>query len=54
MSLLLKNEYAHAFKVWLAEQKTSVLNAGPEPQVPAGLTPDEARKIREQAKVEVG
>jgi len=54
MSTQAKQDYAHAFKVWLAEQAEAPLNAGPEPLVPATLTPDEAKLIRERARSEVG
>lgn len=54
MSNQLKQDYGHAYKVWLAERKQAAVNAGPEPQVPIGMTPDEAKRIREAAVKERG
>ncbi len=48
-----RQNYAHAYKVWLAEQSSGGLNPKPEPPVPAGMTTDEAKRIREQAAKEL-
>jgi hypothetical protein len=50
----LRQDYGHAYKVWLGEQKQAPLNAGAEPAVPTGMTPDEAKRIREAAAAELG
>lgn len=53
MSNQTRQNYAHAYKVWLAENR-GALNPKPEPLVPVGMTIDEAKKIRERAATELG
>lgn len=48
-----RQEYLQAYRLWLQERQVSAANAGGEPRIPDGITPDEARLIREQVKAEL-